>query len=323
MNASTAGTEHAGPFATPGLRVLLLGSTGFVGCRVAASLLAAGGIRLVTMSRRTLEPPPFPHATTLVGDLRDPGAVANALHGVDVVINAASYVGRDAALAREVNVTGTRNLLAGCRSLGIRRVIQLSTTSVYGSGLHRGITEDGAGYHPQSAASAGRAVAEAEVLDFGGTVVRPNLVFGIGDRWVIPGIVRMMRAGRWPGDGSARLSMIDVGALGRILASLALSDPLPGRAFHAAASGPTGVTELLAAVERELGTPRPRFEAGSEAPEAKAALKAEGFSPHQVELVTQDHWYSVKALRAALPQVDLGPRLPDAGTWRAYRDAGL
>src|SRR5207249_11229962 len=122
--------------------------------------------------------------------------------------------GADPRLAYETNELGTDNVIEQCRQAGVRRLIYVSTCSVYGTGPHRGIRETDAGYHPTSVASASRAIAEQMVFRYGGEVVRPNLVFGAGDRWFVPGLIKIMKAaGGWPGDGSALLSLISVEAL--------------------------------------------------------------------------------------------------------------
>ncbi|WP_181282079.1 NAD-dependent epimerase/dehydratase family protein [Arthrobacter woluwensis] len=296
--------------------ILLVGSTGFVGSRIAASLFGSEGVGLTVLSRKPAEHPLAPHGITVPGDLGDPHSLAEALRGVDVVIHAASYVGKDPRPADEVNRQGTANLLAECRRLGVDRFVYLSTTSVYGSGPHRGITEEDGTYSPQSPISAARAEADRMVLDSGGAVIRPNLIFGTGDKWFIPGLVKMLRTGVWPGDGSALLSLIGVKELGKMAARLALSPENHGRAFHAVGSRPVTAAELITEVSAALRLPAPAF--GPEAVGRDALTKA-GFTAHQVDLVTRDHWYAGTALRDATGwNSDTAP-LPDADEWDWYR----
>lgn len=296
--------------------ILLVGSTGFVGSRIAASLLGTEGVRLAVLSRNPAEHPLAPHGITVPGDLGDPRSLAEALYGVDVVIHAASYVGADPQLADEVNRQGTANLLTECRRQGVDRFVYLSTTSVYGSGPHCGITEADGTYSPQSPVSAARAEADRMVLYRGGSVIRPNLVFGAGDSWFIPGLAKMLQAGVWPGDGSAFLSVIGVKELGEMAARLALLPGHHGRAFHAVGSRPVTAAEMLTTVTAELRLPAPAF-----APEdaGREILKAAGFTAHQVDLVTQDHWYSGAAFRDATGWNSDASPLPGADEWAWYR----
>lgn len=287
----------------PGIAVL--GSSGFLGRHVVASLLASGNARVAGLSRNpgdrdsvSRNPcgpggPQGHHATSAAADITVPGSLLPALRDVDVVVHAVSYVGPDPDRAREVNEAGTRHVIEQCRQSGDPRLIYLSTASVHGMGPHRG--GSGYGYRPASAASAARAAAERLVLDYGGEVVRPNLVIGEGDRWVAPGLLRILEvAGGWPGTGGALLSVIDAGSLGALVAGLALADPQPGQAFYAAYPEPVPVSMLVEGVCRAAGRRAPHFL--GDAPEALQALRDAGFSGHQIDLVTVDHFYPSERL---------------------------
>ncbi|WP_120522224.1 NAD-dependent epimerase/dehydratase family protein [Arthrobacter celericrescens] len=289
----------AGAGALPG--VVVLGSSGFIGRRIAASL--AGKARVTAPSRnpgkRNPDGPAGPqehHATSTVADVTVPGSLLPVLRGLEhpgAVVHAVSYVGSDPALAREVNEVGTRNVIEQCRQSGNPRLIYLSTASVHGMGPHRG--GGPYPYAPASAASAARAAAERLVLDYGGEVVRPNLVFGEGDRWLAPGLLRIIDVARgWPGDGAARLSVIDAGSLGDLVAGLALAEPQPGQAFHAAHPEPVPVSVLVEELCLASGRPMPRLL--GDAPEVWQPLLDAGFSRHQIDLVTVDHFYPSEQL---------------------------
>ncbi|GAB2739983.1 NAD-dependent epimerase/dehydratase family protein [Arthrobacter bambusae] len=276
-------------------RVLVLGSSGFIGSRVAASLAGSGEAHVVALSRKPVARLRNNNATIATADISVPGSLIPFLSDTDVVIHAASYVGSDPRLAHAINEIGTRNVIEQCRQAGVDRLIYVSTCSVYGSGPHRGLLETEAGYHPASVASASRAAAEQLVLGYGAEVVRPNLVFGAGDRWFVPGLLKLLEvAGGWPGDGSALLSLIGVEALGGLVSGLALAPRQPGRAFHAAYPEPVRVSFLLQSVARIFDMEYPKFLGDDE--RAGSALRAAGFSGHQIDLVTKDHWYSSEHL---------------------------
>ncbi|MHC6221206.1 NAD-dependent epimerase/dehydratase family protein [Arthrobacter sp. MMS24-S77] len=276
-------------------RILVLGSSGFIGSRVAASLAGTGGAHVVALSRKPGTGLRNHNATIATADISVPGSLIPFLSGADVVVHAASYVGSDPRLAHEVNELGTGNVIEQCRQAGVDRLIYVSTCSVYGTGPHRGLLESEAGYHPASVASASRAIAEQMVLGYDGEVVRPNLVFGAGDRWFVPGLLKVVKvAGGWPGDGSALLSLISVEALGRLVSGLALAPRQPGQAFHAAYPEPVPVSLLLRSIARAIGMEYPRLLGDDE--RTGAALRAAGFTGHQIDLVTTDHWYSSEHL---------------------------
>lgn len=318
-------------------RILVLGASGFIGSSVVASIAGSDKAHVAGLSRQPPGGHRILHAAAVQGDITVPESLAVALQGVDVVVHSASYVGSDPRLAHETNELGTRNVIEECRRAGVGRIIYVSTAAVYGSGPHRGLSEDEAEYHPASVASGSRAHAERLVLHSGGEVVRPNLVFGRGDRWVIPGLLKMMAAaGRWPGDGSALLSVVDVADLGRLVGGLALSRPQPGQAFHAAYPEPITISRLLRTIAKAFNAAEPQYsphgdEHSPHRDHASLALEQSGFSRHQIDMVTLDHWYRsdrlwtvagltppapaarLKGLSAAYPH--LLP--PDPPTWPA------
>ncbi|WP_051388913.1 NAD-dependent epimerase/dehydratase family protein [Arthrobacter sp. 35W] len=270
-------------------RVLVLGGSGFIGSRIAAALADSGAARVVALSRRP-QGPGTGSTSVVAGDIEIPDSLDPVMEAVDVVVHSASYVGRDPQLAQSTNVDGTCNVLAACARAGVPRIIYVSTAAVYGMGPHRGVREEVLGYNPASATSDSRAAAEQLVLEHGGDVVRPNLVLGSGDRWVVPGLVKMMASGgAWPGNGSALLSIVDVADLGRLVGSFALAGRQERSVFHAANPEPVATADLLRAIAMASNAPMPAF-AGQGQP-AGPELGRAGFSPHQVDMVAVDHWY--------------------------------
>jgi dTDP-L-rhamnose 4-epimerase len=83
------------------------------------------------------------HAGTdlVVGDVRDPAAVDEALAGVDAVCHQAAMVGlgvdlSDLPMYSDVNVTGTAVLLEAMGRHGIGRLVFASSMVVYGEGAY-------------------------------------------------------------------------------------------------------------------------------------------------------------------------------------------
>ncbi|WP_181034139.1 NAD(P)-dependent oxidoreductase [Arthrobacter sp. GMC3] len=271
-------------------RILVLGAAGFIGSHVATSMAQSGQAHVTMLRRQPHHSPGNLHATTVYGDITAPESLRAALPGIDVVVHSASYIGPDPEKTREVNEIGTMNVIDECQRAGIERIIYVSTAAVYGTGPHRGLSASEPEYHPSSGSSISRARAEQMVLSNGGEVVRPNLVFGRGDRWVIPGLLKMMAAGgEWPGDGSALLSIIGVADLGHLVGGLALTPPQRGQAFHAAYPEPIAVSRLLRAVATAFRTNEPTY--SPHVVQARMSMELAGFSSHQIDMVTMDHWY--------------------------------
>ena len=79
-------------------------------------------------------------------DIRESCADLLAGQGVDAVVHLAFRLrpGHDRAAARRVNVDGTARVLRDCRAAGVRRLVYLSSTTVYGArpGAEQPYTED-------------------------------------------------------------------------------------------------------------------------------------------------------------------------------------
>lgn len=104
------------------MRVVVTGGTGYLG-RAVVSALDARGHRPVVFARHASSSRlPFPHVD---GDIRDREALRAAARGCDALCHCAAMVSiwhRDPRRFDEVNVDGTRTVLAVARELGVRLV---------------------------------------------------------------------------------------------------------------------------------------------------------------------------------------------------------
>lgn len=142
--------------------VLVTGGAGFVGSHLVDALLARGWkVRVLD----TVEPqvhgpqralPGYlnPQSELVRGSVTDPGTVARALEGIDVVLHHAALVGvgqsmYDIVRYCQVNTVGAAVLLEEIvkRRDRIRKVIVASSMSVYGEGAYR--TKEGEVRYPR------------------------------------------------------------------------------------------------------------------------------------------------------------------------------
>lgn len=177
---------------------------------------------------------------------------------------------------------------------------------------------------PASVTSRSRLAAERLVRGAGGVVLRPHLVYGAGDRHVVPTLVRWLRAvPAWAEGGSARTSVIAVGDLAKVIAAFALDPGLgrPGEVFHVADPRPVRVRSLLTSVCEALDLPLPAADLRLDEHRARTRAALAWLSDHQYSLLTRDHWYEssrVWARTGESPGPGLTARLAEAAYW--YRE---
>lgn len=195
-----------------GKKVLVTGADGFIGSHLAEELLSAGAtVRALTqynpygrvgwLSDRASE------IEIISGDIRDSERVAEAVSGTDVVFHLAALVGipysYDAPDSYiQTNIVGTYNVLTAARRHGVSRMIQTSTSEVYGSAIAVPINE-GHPLQPQSPYSASKIGADMLALSFYHSfelpvaVVRPFNTYGPRQsaRAVIPAVLGQILSG--------------------------------------------------------------------------------------------------------------------------------
>ncbi len=120
-------------------RVLITGGMGYIGGRVAASLLQEG-CGVVLGGRNAGTPPDWlPQAEVFPMDWHSGESLRSACHGVDTVVHLAamndSECARDPVAALEVNGVNTVRMVEAAKAAGVSRFIYFSTAHIYGAPL--------------------------------------------------------------------------------------------------------------------------------------------------------------------------------------------
>lgn len=175
--------------------ILILGGAGYLGSVVVRQLLARGfKVRVLDsflFGEGPLEDAKKNTNCELVrGDVRDIGAVVQAMRGCDAVVHLAAIVGDQACeenkqLATEVNRAATRMLVDVARGCGVRRFIFASSCGVYGASEF--MLDESSAVRPLSVYAQTKVDSESILLaaktkDFAPTVLRLGTLFGLSAR---------------------------------------------------------------------------------------------------------------------------------------------
>jgi len=165
------------------MRYLITGGAGFLGINLARYLLARG--REVT----SLDLLPFDYedvkdrVRAVTGDIRRAEDVRRALDGVGLVVHAAAALPLyKPADIYSTDVDGTRTVLAEAERAGIRRVVHVSSTAVYGIPDHHPLLETdpmrGVGPYGEAKVAAERVCEEFRARGLVVPIVRPKSFIG-------------------------------------------------------------------------------------------------------------------------------------------------
>src|SRR5262249_38994722 len=123
------------------VRFLVTGGAGFLGINLVRWLLARDHA-VTSLDLAPFDYPEAPRVREVRGDIRVPGDVARALDGVDGVVPAPAalplYTPADLPRTDE---GGTRCVIDAAERAGIRRVVHVSSTAVYGVPDHHPLVE--------------------------------------------------------------------------------------------------------------------------------------------------------------------------------------
>ncbi|MEZ6123565.1 MAG: NAD-dependent epimerase/dehydratase family protein [Planctomycetaceae bacterium] len=217
------------------MHALVTGGGGFLGLYIVEQLIRSGH-QVRVFCRGQYPALDALQVQVMQGDLRNADAVSAACESIDAVFHVAAVPGIWGPwdLFHGINTTGTLNVINGCRSQGVRRLIYTSSPSVVFDGTDHVNADESLPYptewlchYPHSKALAEQAVLQANNNEQLRTVsLRPHLIWGHRDNHLIPRLIDRARSGRLRrvGSGDNVVSMVNVenAAVAHLQAELAL-----------------------------------------------------------------------------------------------------
>ena len=255
------------------MKALVTGANGFLGSYLVRHLLDRG-YEVTAMTRRRDEALSSLNVKTASGDVRNFDNVLAACTGQDVVFHTAAISGIWGPWKRyyTTNTIGTRNVVDACVQTSVRKLVYTSSPSVTFNGDHQTNVDETAPYpkqwlchYPHSKALAEQHVLQAnDQHDLLTCALRPHLIWGPGDRHLIPRLIDRARNKqlRRVGDGANLVDTIYVEnaaeAHRQAAEALENNSPVCGRAYFISQDDPVNCWEWINDILHMAGIPRVR-----------------------------------------------------------------
>jgi nucleoside-diphosphate-sugar epimerase len=247
------------------MRVLVTGGTGFVGSHLVRRLLSRAH-EVVSLDKSpglSDDELRASGATLIIGSVTHSGDVNRAMEGCELVYHLASPFGdilQPDAVYWDIEVNGTRNVLAAAERHQVRRVVHCSTQGVHG------IIEQPPGdensplaprdYYCYSKVEGEKVCQEFIAKGMDVVIVRPTSVYGPGDTRGWLKLYRMVASGWFLmiGDGKTLNHPVYVDNLVDVFELVADKPGAKGRTYLAGDETSVSLTELVRGVGQALGS---------------------------------------------------------------------
>ena len=253
------------------MKALVTGASGFIGSRLCAHLVRHGiAVAGLVRPESSLWRLGGAGAVRLVqGELGDRSALMSAMQGIDVVFHAAALVsdwGRWEDF-RATNVDGVENVIEAARRAGVRRIVHLSSVSVYGFPGGVQLNEEAAVTTPSRDAYI-RSKREGEQLTgiangrgIETVIIRPAGVFGPGDCTTTLSLAQALAQGKFAFVDAGRhiMAPVYVDNLVELIRLAGECGPAAGQAFNAVDDGVVSWREYIEWFCAELACDPPRL----------------------------------------------------------------
>ena len=199
------------------MRVLVTGSTGFLGRRVVEALHADGHeVRCLVRTPGFEDRLQYRDLDVHYGSVSDMAALRPAIYDLDAVVHLVAIIReRGTATFDSVNRQGTQNVAMASAEAGVRHYVQVSAIGAHDQSPYPYLRSKGQG--------------EAEVITSGTpyTIIRPSILFGLGDEFIttLAAVVKAFPVVPIIGTGSNLLHPISVEDVAHCISIILRDEP--------------------------------------------------------------------------------------------------
>jgi len=313
-----------------GLDILITGAAGFIGSHLADRLAPHNRLRLVDdfsigLRENLADVASLPNVTIVEADVTDRGRMLDVTAGIDVVFHMAISCLRTSlnspVLSHDINAGGTLNVCLAAREHGVKRLVYVSSSEVYGTAEKPLMAEDHP-CRPTTVYGASKLAGELYALACWRTyglpvsIVRPFNTYGPREPYagaraeVIPRFLLQLAAGRAPvvyGDGSQSRDFTYVSDTVAGLVAAGACDQLVGDVVNVAYGAEISIRRIAELLARTMRTsaPAPVFtdarpgDVQRHAADVRKARRLLGFAPTvdiEAGLVRTVEWFQAQQI---------------------------
>jgi len=266
------------------VKALVTGATGFLGGALTRRLSGMGWqVAALGRNAAKLKELEMSGMRVLQADLKDKEKMSDACKDQDIVFHCAALPspwGNFEAFY-QANVIGTRNVIRGCEEHKVRRLVYVSTPSLYfGYASRTDVKETDSLPEPVSNYAATKILAEQELDEafargLAAIAIRPRALFGPGDTVIFPRLIPRLQSGRLPvlGDGE---NVVDLTYIDNVVDALLLCAESPentlGKKYNISNGEPVKIWKLIERICAELNLQPPQRKISYQTANAAASV---------------------------------------------------
>lgn len=246
------------------MNILISGGTGFLGRKLAQKLKSlAYNITTIGRNQKIGEQLEAQQIKFLKLDLQDSEATIAACQNQDYIFHCAALSSPWGKYQDfyNANVIATQNIIKACQTHQVKRLIYVSTPSIYFDFSHRlNITENALAKTPvnhyiQTKLLAEQAINHAHKQGLPVISIRPRGIFGAGDTAILPRLIKASQKTGIPLINRGQ-SLIDMTYVDNVVEALLLCQKAPdnllGRTFNITNGQPMYLIDLLKLLSQKL-----------------------------------------------------------------------